>query len=103
MGCVFSTTATRDSGRCIPRRPSGSNQNRRSVEKLGESSRDGVVKVKKDGEKNPAPDRLKQKPAFGLKTSQGWPEWLCEVAGDAVKDWTPRRANSFEKLDKVFS
>ncbi|KAH7857304.1 hypothetical protein Vadar_011087 [Vaccinium darrowii] len=101
MGCVFSTTATRDSGRCIPRRPSGSNQNRRSVEKLGESSRDGVVRVKKDGEKNPAPDRLKQKPAFGLKTSQGWPEWLCEVAGDAVKDWTPRRANSFEKLDKI--
>jgi hypothetical protein len=23
------------------------------------------------------------------------------VAGDAIGDWTPRRANTFEKLDKV--
>jgi hypothetical protein len=23
------------------------------------------------------------------------------VAGDAIGEWTPRRANTFEKLDKV--
>ncbi|XP_016502859.1 putative serine/threonine-protein kinase At1g54610 isoform X2 [Nicotiana tabacum] len=32
---------------------------------------------------------------------QGWPAWLVAVAGDAIKDWTPRRANTFEKLDKI--
>lgn len=31
----------------------------------------------------------------------GWPSWLTSVAGEAVKGWLPRRANSFEKLDKV--
>lgn len=32
---------------------------------------------------------------------QGWPSWLVAVAGDAIKDWTPRRANTFQKLDKA--
>ncbi|KAL7114477.1 hypothetical protein ACP275_04G123500 [Erythranthe tilingii] len=30
-----------------------------------------------------------------------WPSWLNEVAGHAIKDWKPRRANTFEKLDKI--
>ncbi|MCI07799.1 putative serine/threonine-protein kinase, partial [Trifolium medium] len=33
-------------------------------------------------------------------TQQSWPPWLMEVAGDAIRDWTPRRANTFEKLAK---
>lgn len=32
---------------------------------------------------------------------QGWPSWLVAVAGDAIKDWTPRRADTFQKIDKV--
>ncbi|KAG6517344.1 probable serine/threonine-protein kinase At1g54610 [Zingiber officinale] len=31
----------------------------------------------------------------------GWPSWLTAVAGDAVKGWLPRRADSFEKLNKI--
>lgn len=31
----------------------------------------------------------------------GWPSWLTSVAGDAIKGWSPRTAESFEKLDKV--
>lgn len=31
----------------------------------------------------------------------GWPSWLASVAGEAIKGWVPRRADSFEKLDKV--
>lgn len=31
----------------------------------------------------------------------GWPYWLTSVAGEAIKGWIPRRADSFEKLDKV--
>ncbi|KAF2311566.1 hypothetical protein GH714_024871 [Hevea brasiliensis] len=36
-----------------------------------------------------------------LRNQQGWPSWLMAVAGDAIGDWTPRRANTFEKLDKI--
>jgi hypothetical protein len=31
----------------------------------------------------------------------GWPRWLTEVAAEAVCGWQPRRAESFEKLNKV--
>ncbi|XP_062101202.1 probable serine/threonine-protein kinase At1g09600 [Humulus lupulus] len=30
----------------------------------------------------------------------GWPSWLTSVAGDAIKGWAPRKAESFAKLDK---
>ncbi|CAN8290119.1 unnamed protein product [Cochlearia groenlandica] len=31
----------------------------------------------------------------------GWPYWLTSVAGEAIKGWIPRRADSFERLDKI--
>ncbi|CAA6667772.1 unnamed protein product [Spirodela intermedia] len=31
----------------------------------------------------------------------GWPSWLVGVAGEAVRGWVPRKAESFEKLDKI--
>ncbi|XP_058093043.1 probable serine/threonine-protein kinase At1g54610 [Magnolia sinica] len=31
----------------------------------------------------------------------GWPSWLLAVAGDAIDGWAPRRADTFEKLDKI--
>ncbi|CAI5476559.1 unnamed protein product [Closterium sp. Yama58-4] len=31
----------------------------------------------------------------------GWPSWLASVASEAIKGWVPRRADSFEKLDKI--
>ena len=37
----------------------------------------------------------------GEHEAAGWPSWLTSVAGEAVKGWLPRRANSFEKLDQV--
>ncbi|CAN6584339.1 unnamed protein product [Malus baccata var. baccata] len=39
--------------------------------------------------------------AQGEQTADGWPSWLTSVAGDAIKGWVPRRADSFEKLDKI--
>lgn len=45
----------------------------------------------------PLPERRR----LGTQTQQGWPSWLMAVAGDAIRDWTPRRASTFEKLDKV--
>lgn len=37
----------------------------------------------------------------GEHIAAGWPSWLASVAGEAIKGWVPRRADSFEKLDKV--
>ena len=43
------------------------------------------------------------KAAEGDQIAAGWPPWLAAVAGEAIRGWLPRRADSFEKLDKVRS
>lgn len=37
----------------------------------------------------------------GEQVAAGWPSWLVMVAGEAIKGWIPRKADTFEKLDKV--
>eukprot|EP00257_Ricinus_communis_P023483 XP_015583478.1 probable serine/threonine-protein kinase At1g54610 isoform X1 [Ricinus communis] len=37
----------------------------------------------------------------GEQVAAGWPSWLAGVAAEAIKGWLPRRADSFEKLDKI--
>ncbi|MQM00453.1 hypothetical protein Taro_033180 [Colocasia esculenta] len=37
----------------------------------------------------------------GELVAAGWPAWLSAVAGEAIHGWVPRRADSFEKLDKI--
>ncbi|XP_028119899.1 probable serine/threonine-protein kinase At1g09600 isoform X2 [Camellia sinensis] len=37
----------------------------------------------------------------GPQDATGWPSWLTAVAGEAIKGWVPRKADSFEKLDKI--
>lgn len=46
-------------------------------------------------------ERRRPRPEVSLCYQQGWPSWLMAVAGDAIGEWTPRRANTFEKLDKI--
>lgn len=41
------------------------------------------------------------KASEGEHVAAGWPPWLAAVAGEAIRGWVPRRADSFEKLDKV--
>ncbi|KAL6996884.1 hypothetical protein U1Q18_007011 [Sarracenia purpurea var. burkii] len=111
MGCFLGTPAAGDETRDVRRRLCGGSHPRRNVERLSDAGgggvrirRDGVERVKeriRHSADPPAPDRIKPKPGFCLKTSQGWPSWLCDVAGDAIKDWPPRRANTFEKIDKI--
>lgn len=43
------------------------------------------------------------KSSEGEQVAAGWPPWLAAVAGEAIRGWVPRRADSFEKLDKVCS
>ncbi|XP_047315726.1 probable serine/threonine-protein kinase At1g09600 [Impatiens glandulifera] len=35
------------------------------------------------------------------QVAAGWPSWLSAVAGEAINGWVPRKADSFEKLDKI--
>ncbi|CAN6472218.1 unnamed protein product [Victoria cruziana] len=37
----------------------------------------------------------------GEQVAAGWPAWLSQVAGEAINGWVPRRADSFQKLDKI--
>lgn len=37
----------------------------------------------------------------GEQVAAGWPAWLAAVAGEAINGWVPRRADSFEKLNKI--
>ncbi|KAK8522398.1 hypothetical protein V6N13_115367 [Hibiscus sabdariffa] len=37
----------------------------------------------------------------GVQVVAGWPSWLTAVAGEAINGWIPRRAESFEKLEKI--
>ncbi|KAK4486932.1 hypothetical protein RD792_006244 [Penstemon davidsonii] len=37
----------------------------------------------------------------GEQIAAGWPSWLVAVAGEAIKGWIPRKADTFEKLDKI--
>ncbi|TMW94397.1 hypothetical protein EJD97_010335 [Solanum chilense] len=37
----------------------------------------------------------------GAQVVAGWPSWLTNVAGEAIKGWVPRKVDSFEKLDQI--
>lgn len=49
----------------------------------------------------PAPEKRRTRSLSLEVNQQGWPSWLMAVAGEAIRDWSPRRANTFEKLEKV--
>ncbi|CAD6266377.1 unnamed protein product [Miscanthus lutarioriparius] len=59
-----------------------------------------VLGVRTEGEARPwirdVPNGIQ-----GEHVAAGWPRWLMEVAVDAVRGWQPRRADSFQKLDKI--
>ncbi|XP_054795943.1 probable serine/threonine-protein kinase At1g09600 [Prosopis cineraria] len=37
----------------------------------------------------------------GAQVLAGWPSWLTAVAGEAINGWIPRRADAYEKLEKI--
>ncbi|KAK8582754.1 hypothetical protein V6N13_069523 [Hibiscus sabdariffa] len=37
----------------------------------------------------------------GAQVVAGWPSWIAAVAGEAINGWIPRKAESFEKLEKI--
>ncbi|KAK1433958.1 hypothetical protein QVD17_10876 [Tagetes erecta] len=111
MGCVLGTRANSD-------RRSKSNLRREatveSATTIGTNTKRVDRQVASDEVKDGVEKRIRQisgdvrvsngrktKLEYSLNTAPAWPSWLSAVAGDAISDWTPRRANSFEKLDKI--
>ncbi|XVF08637.1 hypothetical protein REPUB_Repub07fG0019800 [Reevesia pubescens] len=123
MGCVFgkqSQSASSDRRRASNTSAPPRTRRRRSSEEPSTvvsvtDAVDGVVDVKEPERQRqqqkqkarhtgdfpvniPAPERRRTSPDLN---QQGWQSWLMAVAGEAIHDWTPRRANTFEKLDKI--
>lgn len=66
---------------------------------------DGVQPWRPRGERRrskPNP-RLSNPPKhlMGEQVAAGWPPWLTAVCGEALSGWIPRKADTFEKIDKV--
>ncbi|CAI8615519.1 unnamed protein product [Vicia faba] len=38
---------------------------------------------------------------LGEQVAAGWPPWLTAVCGEALSGWIPRKADTFEKIDKI--
>lgn len=61
------------------------------------------------GDQRPRAERRRSRPnprlsnpsKRGEQVAAGWPSWLSAVCGEALNGWIPRRADSFEKIDKV--
>lgn len=69
-----------------------------------ENEEDEATSVRKHRKRSSRPNpRLSNPPknVHGEQVAAGWPSWLSAVAGEAINGWTPRRADTFEKLDKV--
>ncbi|KAK9077725.1 hypothetical protein SSX86_006062 [Deinandra increscens subsp. villosa] len=130
MGCVFGKEISssgppsseivadkrrerdRDSNDQSGRREKASTENLDSGNNGGQESQNGVVeKGGKDGSVRPRGERRRSKPnprlsnptknIHGEQVAAGWPPWLSAVAGEAINGWIPRRANTFEKIDKI--
>ena len=70
-------------------------------EKEKEKGGEGVQRGKRRRSK--ANPRLSNPPKH-LRWEQvaaGWPPWLTAVCGEALGGWIPRKADTFEKIDKV--
>ncbi|KAH0927872.1 hypothetical protein HID58_020128 [Brassica napus] len=66
----------------------------------------GDTKERKPKRSTTKPDpRLSNPPKnlLGEQVAAGWPPWLTEVCGEALNGWLPRKADSFEKIEKIGS
>ncbi|KAJ3693870.1 hypothetical protein LUZ60_009350 [Juncus effusus] len=111
MGCICgkpsAVEASRDtpSGQVPPQAPSqaverAQSQAKYEVERRREKERErerAISYLRHSGSVN----RGVPKAAEGEHVAVGWPQWLAAVAGEAIRGWVPRRADSFEKLDKA--
>ncbi|KAF5739514.1 Serine/threonine-protein kinase isoform 2 [Tripterygium wilfordii] len=64
---------------------------------------DGEIKPRRERRKSRPNPRLSNPPKHlhGEQVAAGWPSWLSAVCGEALDGWIPRRADTFEKIDKI--
>lgn len=60
-------------------------------------------KPRKEKRRSKPDPRLSNPPKHkhGEQVAAGWPSWLSAHVGEAIDGWLPRRADTFEKIDKV--
>lgn len=109
MGCVISicqTGSARRLGNC-PQIKEGSGEivlddgNEVRIENDAVTGESLSVESVQNAVSFSAPERRRSSPRVGLSEQQVWPPWLLAVAGEAIREWKPRRANTFQKIDKV--
>ncbi|KAJ6996154.1 hypothetical protein NC653_012906 [Populus alba x Populus x berolinensis] len=81
-----------------------------STSSVVEIQNEETQEEKVDGDKKPRGERRRsRKPSNlpgqtrGEQVAAGWPPWLSAVCGEALNGWIPRRADTFEKIDKIGS
>lgn len=120
MGCVFakevssSAPATSEivTDKKRDRDTNVTNHDNRNdtVAGAGDGEAENGVDQKKGNDRSVKP-RRRSKPnprnsnplnnVHGEQVAAGWPAWLSAVAGEAINGWTPRRADTFEKISKA--
>ncbi|KAK3011412.1 hypothetical protein RJ639_010900 [Escallonia herrerae] len=64
---------------------------------------DGQMQLRGERRHSKPNPRLSNSPwnVHGEQVAAGWPSWFSAVAGEAISGWTPRRADTFQKIDKA--
>ncbi|XP_052874230.1 probable serine/threonine-protein kinase At1g54610 isoform X1 [Gossypium arboreum] len=70
-----------------------------------EEKADGKTKQRGERRKSKPNPRLSNLPKHlrGEQVAAGWPSWLSDACGEALNGWIPRRADTYEKIDKIGS
>ncbi|XP_057515731.1 probable serine/threonine-protein kinase At1g54610 [Amaranthus tricolor] len=87
------------------------NGGKEEEKKGGETEEEKKERDGKGRSQKPRGERRRSKPnprlsnppknVHGEQVAAGWPSWLSAVAGEAINGWVPRRADTFEKIDKI--
>ncbi|XP_052186741.1 probable serine/threonine-protein kinase At1g54610 isoform X2 [Diospyros lotus] len=82
-------------------------------DKGGVSNGHSRKEAKIDGDRRSQGERRRSRPnprlgnppkhKHGEQVAAGWPAWLSAHIGEAIEGWFPRRADTFEKIDKIGS
>lgn len=112
MGCVFSSSKAATTSEIKLAKTS----------KTGETVQASDVEKKKHDEEEAPPPKEDKKPSKGDRrrstkpnprlsnpskhwrgeqVAAGWPSWLSDACGEALNGWVPRKADTFEKIDKI--
>lgn len=115
MGCVFGRDAAAEVGEVrVPKKAAAVAEVSSSGGEASEEVRNGEVVAVEEERRSSRPRGERRRSSrpnprnsnppkhlHGEQVAAGWPSWLSAVAGEAINGWTPRRADTFEKLDKV--